>query len=217
MSHEPRQSRVIVFDLGGVVVRICRTWEEACERAGVPVRDMARFREPAFAAERKRLTLLHQTGRIACAEYFDAIARQSGGLYTPDEVRRVHDIWIIEDYPRIADLICGLGPRTACLSNTNDSHWRMMLRGRPEYAPSEAVAALRHHLVSHELAAAKPGEEIYTLAEQRLEATPDSIVFFDDTEENVAAARARGWNAHLIDPLADPAEQIREVLARTLG
>ena len=26
---------LVVFDLGGVVVRICRSWEEACRAAGV--------------------------------------------------------------------------------------------------------------------------------------------------------------------------------------
>ena len=39
------------------------------------------------------------------------------------------------------------------------------------------------------------------------------IVYFDDTMKNVEAARARGWQAHYVDPSDGPSSQVR----RTLG
>ena len=43
---------------------------------------------------------------------------------------------------------------------------------------------------------AKPGAEIYALAERRFAVAPQRMLFVDDTLPNVAAARVRGWHGH---------------------
>ncbi len=43
---------------------------------------------------------------------------------------------------------------------------------------------------------AKPGPEIYALAERRFATEPRQMLFVDDTLANVEAARARGWHGH---------------------
>ena len=43
----------------------------------------------------------------------------------------------------------------------------------------------------------KPEPEIYAILESRIGFPPDSLFFADDSPANVAAARARGWTAHL--------------------
>ena len=49
--------------------------------------------------------------------------------------------------------------------------------------------------------------------EEIAQARGSEILFFDDMEENVRAARKRGWIAEWIDPqLDDPLRQIREAL-----
>jgi putative hydrolase of the HAD superfamily len=210
---------LILFDLGGVLVRICRTWEEACAHADIEIRGPARFRDPALAARRKHFHHLHQTGQIACKAYFAAISESTGGLYTADEVRRVHNAWTLDDYPGVSDLIRRIrqvGLRTACLSNTNQSHWTILLRGDgPRRERSAAVTSLHTHLASHLMGLAKPDEAIYILAEESLGVAPGSIIFFDDLAENIAAARARGWQAHQIDHTADTAAQIEKHLKAT--
>ena len=59
------------FDLGGVLVRICRSWDERCQAAGLDVRG-AFASDPSGGNRREDLSRLHQTGRIGCAEFFDA-------------------------------------------------------------------------------------------------------------------------------------------------
>ncbi|HVZ93815.1 MAG TPA: HAD-IA family hydrolase [Phycisphaerales bacterium] len=209
MTISPIQ--LVCFDLGGVVVRICRTWEEACARAGIEVRDMSRFRTEETATRRHELVHLHQTGAMACDLFFEQIAASSGGQYSADEVRRIHVAWTMGDYPGIERVIQRLGRTpgltTACLSNTNASHWRILHAG--EGAPrSPAVAALKHRLVSHELRAAKPNHDIYHLAQRQLGFSPTEILFFDDLAENVDAARAVGWRAEVIDHTGDTAAQV---------
>lgn len=181
-------------------------------QANLEVRDARRFSDPALAARRKHFHHLHQTGQIACKAYFAAIAESTGGLYTADEVRCIHNAWTLDDYPGVVDLIKRLrraGLRTACLSNTNQSHWSILHRGDgPRRERSTAVTSLHTHLASHLMGVAKPDEAIYRLAEESLGVAPDSLVFFDDLEENIAAARTRGWQAHQINHIADTAAQI---------
>lgn len=206
--------RLVCFDLGGVVVRICRSWPEACGVAGLDVRDAARFDDPARKQRRRELHALYETGRIECADYWRAISESIGGVYSPDEVERVHTSWIIEHYPGIVGVIEALGRmpgvQTGCLSNTNAAHWKLMNEGRH----SEAVPRLKHRVASHLINAAKPDAMAYRIVEECTGMRPQEIVFFDDMPENIEAALARGWRAHRIDHTGDTAAQVRGHLSR---
>lgn len=52
-------------------------------------------------------------------------------------------------------------------------------------------------VVSAHVKTIKPEPRIYEILEQRTGAAPEALYFIDDRPENVAAARARGWRAHL--------------------
>ena len=206
---------VVCFDLGGVVVRIARSWAEACERAGVEVRDPERFHNPALKADRRALSNEYQAGAIDCDTYFDRVASKTAGLYEPHEIRVVHDAWIFEDYPGMGTLIDELntieGVRTACLSNTNHRHWVTHLIGESHL---HATKRIEHKMASQILNAVKPESAIYALAEQELRVDPSRILFFDDLEDNVLAARARGWDAVRVDHAAScTSMQIRAELS----
>lgn len=198
--------RVVCFDLGGVVVRICRTWEQACARAGVEVRGNERFQDPALRAERHAITDAYMAGQMSCDDYWARIAATTDGLYAPHEIRAVHTAWTIEDYAGVAGVIERLNANstitTACLSNTNHSHWQWLSTQSP------AIAHLRTKLASHHMGLVKPDHAIYRAAETALGVLPHEIVFFDDLEENIAGARACGWHAHQIDHEGDTASQI---------
>jgi putative hydrolase of the HAD superfamily len=214
---------VVCFDLGGVVVRIARDWAEGCRAAGIEVREPARFHEPSLKAERRALAEAYQRGRISSAEFFEGVAANTGGLYRAEEVERVHDAWIYGEYPGVSDLIRRLnatpGVFTACLSNTNESHWERALVGNGDGAtPSEAIALLRHRMASFEMGLVKPDATIYEAAESEFAAASgvtrgERVVFFDDLEDNVRAARDRGWEAHAVDHRGDTAGQMSAVLA----
>lgn len=51
--------------------------------------------------------------------------------------------------------------------------------------------------VSAEIGAIKPEPEIYAALEARCGLPPEALLLVDDRAENVRAARARGWEAHL--------------------
>jgi HAD superfamily hydrolase (TIGR01509 family) len=199
---------VACFDLGGVLIRICRTWEEGCAKAGIAVRDPeARARTTQL---RRQLIVEYQTGRITGDEFARRVSTALDNLYAPDEILTVHQAWMHGEYPGVHSVIAELnaaGLVTAALSNTNLEHWNSM-PGFP------AVMSLRHRYASHELGLHKPDPAIFREVEQRLaregvHTNGSGILYFDDLEENVAAAREAGWIAVHIDHTGNTAAQIR--------
>lgn len=204
----PNPVRLVCFDAGGVLVRICRSWREGCEAAGVPFR----WSEHTQAADPDRAALnnAYQRGEIGCDTFFERVAATTGGLYTPDEIRTVHDAWILDEYPGVRDLIHTLNATdhltTGVLSNTSHRHWLCPLMfggGR-----NSAAGSVAHPHASHILGLLKPGREIYRAFEQATGFAGPGILFFDDLADNIDAARAAGWRAEQIDHAGDPAAQI---------
>lgn len=199
---------IAVFDLGGVVVRICRSWQEGCRAAGVPYRPHA---EPLLrTAEFAALLDAHQRGQLPCEEFHARAARLMDGAYTPAELQAVHDAWVVGDYPGMVDAIDRIhctGIDTGCLSNTNAGHWRQLDR-------SASLARIRHRHASHLLGMAKPDAAIYRRFEQVTGYAAHQIMFFDDLAPNVDAARACGWRAVQVDPAGDTAAQVLAALTQ---
>ena len=205
-NGQPDLLRIICFDLGGVILRICRSWEEGCKAAGIEVRGMA-DRERT-AAERRETIEAYQCGQIECTAFAQRIAQLLDHLYSPQEIMAVHNAWVLGEYPGVAGLIEDIhtaGLQTACLSNTNHAHWVQLHE-------SQAVMSLRTRLASHELGLHKPDPAIYRAAERQLNAQPSEIIFFDDLPENVQAARECRWDAVQVDHAGDPAAQMRVAL-----
>jgi glucose-1-phosphatase len=213
--------RVVCFDLGGVLVRICRSWDQACEQIGLPYRSPSLLATESARMRRKAVVDRYQLGALSAGAYHEELSRALDGLYSALEVERIHDAWTLKEYPGALQLVRELnrlaGVTTACLSNTNAAHWRRLANedGSSEY-PS--VLELEHRLASHLLGCAKPDAEIYARAQATFFAerpgAPEQILFFDDLLENVEAARAQGWTAFQVDHEGDTVSQMRAHLAR---
>ncbi len=214
--------KMVVFDLGGVVVRICRSLKEAGARCGIDVADGDIT--PERRAERRAIHAEYERGRLGCEEFFVAIAQTTGGKYTPEQFRLMHMSWIIEEYAGVRELIDDLhaaGVQTGVLSNTNASHWGQMqgvaTDGSATAPKFPTTTKPMHRHASHLFGLAKPEAAIYHEFAKRTGFAPGEIVFFDDLEENVEAARGAGWNAHVVDHMGDTAKQMREHLWREYG
>ena len=71
------------------------------------------------------------------------------------------------------------------------------------FRPTQPIFELFEDIVvSGEECLAKPDPRIYAIAERRFGRAPGELFFTDDNPANVAAARARGWHAHLFDSAA---------------
>src|SRR4051812_48047796 len=209
--HEPRID-IVCFDLGGVIVKICRTFEEACTVAGVPVRgDPALVPVATFELDRQ-----HALGLLSAETWAEESARALGERYSPAEILRVYHAWMLGEYAGLDSVLGRIeerGVTTACLSNTTEGHWRRLvhrdgeapLAGPPEFP---AIVRLQRHYASHRLGLLKPEEAIYRAFEQQVGHRGRSILFFDDLPENVESARRVGWRAELVDHRTETAPQL---------
>ena len=196
----------VCFDLGGVLLRINHTWEEAARAAGVAIRpsDTPRPLNDSMAL------LRYQASELSEDEYASELAEWLG--VTPSEAERVHMAIIGGEYPGAFELIHRLKSAaiwTGCLSNTNALHWRIL--GDPEAC--KAIGSLDAKLASHEIGLAKPDPAAY-LKVQELLPPGTRIVFFEDTLENVYAAASMGWEVFRIDPHDGPVRQMDEILGK---
>lgn len=216
-AESPGPIRCVCFDWGGVILRICRTFEEGVRAAGLEAR--AGTDSPELRAKRRQLANDFQVGRLDRAAFLTQISRAMDHAYTAEEFERIHDAWLIEEYPGVDRLIAELNEipviQTAMLSNTNELHWARQSPRQGRTVPHFPTAGrLRHRHASHLLGLAKPEPEIYRAFERETGFAPGTILFFDDMEENTSAARACGWRAETIDYTGDTAGQMRDHLRR---
>jgi FMN phosphatase YigB (HAD superfamily) len=218
-SREQRSARTIecvVFDVGGIILSHVRTWGEGHVRAGFDPDDPV-LKSESFIAERARLALLHQRGEIESREYRDAVAGASDGAYGSDDVARILHAWLIEEYAGVGELVDDLlatEVAAASLSNTNAAHWGRVMGLDGDATEFPTTRRLAYHAPSHEVGAVKPSPKIYAALEATTGLKGPALLFFDDRQRNVDAARARGWHAELIDHESDPPSEMRAALRR---
>jgi len=207
--------RVVCFDLGGVVVRIPQSWDEACAAAGLAAHAAAE--EPELRSALERLSNSYQLGRISHEEFVRSSSQATGGLYSEDDVQALHDAWLLGEYPRMEELISrideGGAACTACLSNVEDGHWNQLLAGKGSII-FPAFLRIRHKFASHLMGMIKPDPRIYRRFEEEMGMSGGQVLFFDDRGENLAAAAARGWVTQWVDAKGDPASTVARALCR---
>ena len=199
--------RLVCFDLGGVIVRICRSWQEGCRAAGLEVRELPLTGELRHA--RRELLHAYEVGAIDRASYGRQHSELIDGLYAPEEVLAIEQAWLLGEYDGVDALIDRLhagGLPTAALSNTNEGHWSQMDHRYP------TVNLLQQRLASHLLGMRKPNREIFETAESHFGVPGSAILYFDDLDDNIHAATAAGWRARRIDYREPTAPQIERHL-----
>ena len=202
------QIQLVCFDLGGVLIQLTPSWAHACQDAGVPLENGHADVMPEAIFE---VVKRNEVGDIDCQGFAREVARIIG--CSPDEVVRIYTAWLRGPFPGIGELVDQLAAtdvQTACLSNTNEHHWQMMTTaGHDNHLPLER---LDYRFASHEIRLRKPDHAIYAHVEQATGLPGESILFFDDNAENIAAARQCGWQACKIEHPGDPVQQMTQQL-----
>ena len=182
MSRAPVAIESVVFDIGWVFVRLNYRPLLECLRAhGAAAPDMPWLLERIALHE-------HESGRLAGREFLEQL---SAVAPRPPPLAALEAAWLdmFELEPAMVALAHRLAERyrVYLLSNIGDLHWAHLSR---EYA----LHGIGHGALPSYLAGAmKPHGDIYAEAERRFALTPAATVFIDDREDNIAAARARGW------------------------
>ena len=208
-DNRESQIHLVVFDLGRVLIRICDGWQHACAVAGVAAAPVKQLPDDAYRVVHAAMCA-HEVGELDVDGFARAAASHLG--VSEADFGAMHNAYTIAPCAGTAALLDDLrsaGMPTACLTNTNENHWRIMHAPGPAQMPFER---LDHCFASHLLRLRKPDDAIYAHVEQTTGVPAAGILFFDDVEENIAAAARRGWRAHRVAVDADPIEQVRRHL-----
>jgi putative hydrolase of the HAD superfamily len=202
--------RAVVFDVGGVLERVDdQSWPEKWinrweRRMGLPLGHVS-------AALAGHLP----PGDVATGAMSEAWMRRTYaealGLDEHQAHQMMAEMWdgycgILDQQMR--DYVASLRPayQTAILTNSADGARREEQR---RFGFEQLVDL---SVYSHEVGFAKPDPRIYRLTQEGLGVSPDEIVFLDDLERNVEAARACGWRAITHRSATHSIEQIQAIL-----
>ena len=169
----PSTPKIIIFDLGRVLIRICENWQHACAVAGVdaPTGELDSTQDHALLD----LVIQNEVNAIDEYQFCVGIAPLLG--LSVEQVARLSDHYLLGPYPGVGDLLDDIqraGLKTACLSNTNSNHWRQM---RDPVSPNALpLDRLDYRFASQLMGLRKPDDAIYAAVERTTGLAGDEIV-----------------------------------------
>ena len=184
----PGSADVLLFDLGRVVLdvdfaHVMKVW---ASHAGCEPADLAARFTPNDSYKH------HEIGRIDDAAFFESL-RQSLGIAISDaQFLEGWNAIFVGEMPGIAPLLARAAARVPlyAFSNTNPPH---VAHFTANYA--DVLGHFREIFLSSSIGLRKPELEAYHHVVSAIGVPASRIVFFDDSAENIAGARAYGLTA----------------------
>jgi len=186
MAVTPAKPKILLFDLGGVIVPWVGLGALA-ELNNITRAEVAeRFNASAVFSAFER-------GKASEAEFLTELRR----VFTlPDtDIAALWNSWVHPPYPGTLEALSDLKTRftIACLSNTNSLHWAHL------NAVFNLEDTFHFAFASHEIQEAKPDAASYLKPIKTMHCAVEDIWFFDDTLANIDGARAVGLTAFHVD------------------
>ncbi len=185
-----RHDRLLLFDLGGVVVEFSGLRDIlALLREPMPLDEVSR----RFAGSQAIADF--ETSRLTPEQFGAAFCAAWPLRCSEAEFLAHYESWTRALLPGAAELLTELGGRyrLAALSNSNILHWTR----------NDVVIGVQAYFErafsSHELGLRKPDPAIYLHALAELNVEPHDVIFFDDNAANIEAAAALGIDAYLVE------------------
>ena len=183
-------TRFVYFDLGKVLVHF--EHQIAVDQLALLCdRPKERVRQVVFESE---LQNRYETGLVSGTEFAVEVNAALGSDLSTNDILEAVSAIFEPNHSIVAaiDLVKASGVPMGILSNTCEAHWRWIIDKQwPMFGPWWSQTVL-----SYEIQGMKPGSKIYEVCEQRAGCRGRNIFFTDDREDNIAAARQRGWSTH---------------------
>ena len=193
----PLRIEAVVFDLGGVLVRL----GDLTDILGDHPLPESEFWPMWLQSKTVRD---FESGRCDATEFGNRLVAEFGLQFSGEELVHRFLAWPKGLYPESQDLLTRIADVSlAVLSNSNPVHWD----GQKD---AEVIRSLIDKaFMSHEIGLIKPDPEIFDYVQGDLALPADAILFLDDNQINVDAARRAGWKAELTK---GPAEAERHLV-----
>ncbi|MEM9212673.1 MAG: HAD family phosphatase [Pseudomonadota bacterium] len=182
--------QAVVFDIGNVLIE----WQPE------------RFYDAEIGKDRrlamfKDVDLHGMNDKVDTGHHFTETIYATAEKY-PDwrnEIRMWHDRWIelatpqIDHSVRLMSALQAKGIPVFSLTNFGIQSY--------DYAADfyPFLRAFDKDYISGHMGVIKPNPEIYRMVEEDCGIAPGNLIFTDDRPDNISAAQARGWRAHLFE------------------
>ena len=132
-----------------------------------------------------------ERGDISPDTFLSSLAQALGVHENPLDFRQRFLDWHPRLYPSVEAVISSLAAecRLALLSNTNVLHWGQI------HSQTSVFRHFEHVFLSYEIRHCKPEPGAFGIVLERVPAAPADILFLDDMEQNIVAARRAGLRA----------------------
>lgn len=186
---------VILFDLGNVLVRIHP--EAFLQTLGIDTAENRKLYSPKVIEIVKR----YERGRDSTEQYLsrlEGLFNHGEFHFLREQIEKAMLSVIGKPIEGMEELVQRVSARNkvGLLSNTNPLHYHHCLENLP---------VLRHvpvHFLSYQLLALKPEPAIYHSVVEAIELPAEEILFIDDIEVNITAARGIGMQGIRFTDLA---------------
>jgi len=187
-TMDKRKPRILLFDLGGVLIdidfsRALRAWQPYSHLSFDELKQAFRFDEN-YAR--------HERGEITAAEYFKHLSSVLALDAQHADIERGWNAIFVSEIAETLALVRAARDRLPChvFTNTNAAHQAAWSRMFPIVASS-----FDRIFASHEIGLRKPEQRAFAHVAQALGVPAASIMFFDDSLENVEGAQQAGLQA----------------------
>ena len=199
-----RNISALLFDLGGVLIdidfeRALLSWSKQSHLPTAELRSRFAMDE---AYEQ------HERGQLPASDYF-AHLRHTLELDASDsDIERGWNAIFVGEITATINYVARVQTQLPCFlfSNTNPTHQAFWSSNFPT-----AIDSFQRIFVSSELGLRKPDREAFEAIAAETGFRLDETLFFDDTEENIVAARLAGMPSVLVRDHADVATALKNI------
>jgi glucose-1-phosphatase len=188
------QEKLVLFDLGGVVIDIDfeRVWRHWSQASGVALSKTQEKLGPASSDN--EAFHLFERGEIEEAEFYRRTAKRTGIEMGFEDWRAGWNSIFVGEMPGTCDLLQALQGRVRlmALSNINVPHHAFTVE---HY--SHLLAQFEGLIFSHKVGLRKPEKAVFDFVRKYTGLSAKNILFFDDMPINVDGARAAGLRAEM--------------------
>jgi glucose-1-phosphatase len=176
--------KVIYFDLGKVIVDFdyALAIRELMKVTSLPLAEVTAI------LSNNDLINEYETGKISTAEFYRLVSQRLQLEVPLEKFKRLWGSMFLPQPLLSESFLQSLKKRyrLILLSNTNEIHFEFVEGRYP------ILGYIEERVLSYEVGCMKPDERIYHAAVAKAEVAPEEILFTDDRQENINAARSIG-------------------------
>ena len=186
MKSAPNDIRVLLFDVGGVLVQLSGV-EAMLQWLGHRISEDELWRRWLQSVPVRQF----ETGQIDADAFAIGVTAEFGLGVEPRQFLEAFIRWPTGLYPGTLEMLADIPSsyQRAVLSNSNALHWPRV------QTEMKLGAAFDNHFVSHLTGRIKPDAAAFEHVVESLGCSPASVLFLDDNLLNVDAAKRLGMQA----------------------